>query len=365
MTGALAWCLVLIVLFPAVVLAATSGAPVWVTQQVNAPGVAYRLFNSAAVGGQVSYHVLLPTDYNTSPARRYPVVYYLHGSNSVTAGIAPMSAAFRQAMDSGLMPPALVVFPNGLPFGMWCDAVGGAQPVESMVIPDLVAEVDTQWRTWPGPRARMVEGFSMGGYGAARMGLRWPALFGAVSMLGAGPLQLDFLIDDPNLNPIQLRRQILAEVYGNDPAVFEAQSPWRLAEGAVATLPPEYRLRQVIGSADFTVQYNRQFHDHLLALGLAHEWQELPVSVTRCRRSSERWATGSGTSTPGPWPMQMCCFAMVSSKALAQPCSLRCSLADSALSRAASSEALHGFAPRRCLVQCPQPTSMALTIFGT
>jgi pimeloyl-ACP methyl ester carboxylesterase len=169
-----------------------------------------------------------------------------------------------------------VVFPKGLPLGMWCDAVGGLQPVESMVVADLVAEVDSQWRTLPGPRARMVEGFSMGGYGAARLGLRWPSLFGAASMLGAGPLQLDLLIDDPALQPIELRRRLLAEVYGNDLAVFEAQSPWRLAEAAVDTLPSSFRLRQVIGSADFTVSYNRMFHQHLVDIGLAHEWVELP-----------------------------------------------------------------------------------------
>jgi enterochelin esterase-like enzyme len=265
-------------LVPAAALgqAAPSGAPVWVTTQVIAPGVAYRVFDSAAVGAPVSYHVMLPTGYVDSPARRYPVIYYLHGSNSVTAGIANVSGAFRQAMDRGLLPPALVVFPNGLPFGMWCDAVGGLQPVESMVLADLVAEVDASWRTLPGPRARMVEGFSMGGYGAARFGLLRPDLFGAASLLGAGPLQLDFLIDDPNLNPIELRRQILAEVYGNSPAIFEARSPWRLAEAAVGSLPAGFRMRQVIGTADFTVQYNRLFHEHLLAIGLAHEWRELP-----------------------------------------------------------------------------------------
>ncbi|MFO0041348.1 MAG: alpha/beta hydrolase [Pseudomonadota bacterium] len=256
--------------------AASAGAPLWVTPQVTAPRVVFRVFDSAAVGAPVSYHVLLPFDYASAPARRYPVVYYLHGSNSATAGIAQISAAYRQAMDAGLMPQALVVFPNGLPLGMWCDAVGGLQPVESMVVTDLVAEIDAQWRTLPGPRARMVEGFSMGGYGAGRLGLSRATLFGAASMVGAGPLQLDFLIDDPALQPIELRRAILAEVYGNDPAVFEARSPWRLAEAAVVNLPATFRLRQIIGSADFTVQYNRIFHQHLLSIGLGHEWYELP-----------------------------------------------------------------------------------------
>lgn len=205
--------------------AVIAGTPIWVTPQVSAPRLDYRIFDSAAVGAAVSYHVLLPDDYSTASTRRYPVVYYLHGSNSAITGISEVSAAFRQAMDDGLMPDALVVFPNGLPLGMWCDAVGGLQPVESMVVLDLVAEVDAQWRTLPGPRARTIEGFSMGGYGAARLGLRWPSLFGAASMLGAGPLQLDLLVNDPALQPIELRRRLLAEVYGNDPTVFEAQSP--------------------------------------------------------------------------------------------------------------------------------------------
>jgi enterochelin esterase-like enzyme len=275
--GLLAVCSLLgISLSTALAQAVPAGAPVWVTPQVSGPGIFYRVFDSAAVGAPVSYHVMLPIGYVAQPSRRYPVIFYLHGSNSVTTGIAEVSAAFRQAMDRGLLPPALVVFPNGLPFGMWCDAVGGLQPVESMVLADLVAEVDANWRTLPGPRARMVEGFSMGGYGAARFGLLRPDLFGAASMLGAGPLQLDFLVDNPALQPIELRRQILAEVYGNSLAIFEARSPWRLAEAAVGSLPPGFRLRQVIGSADFTVQYNREFHQHLLKLGLAHDWHELP-----------------------------------------------------------------------------------------
>jgi enterochelin esterase-like enzyme len=248
----------------------------WVTEQVTAPRLEYRVFHSAAVGGSVSYHVLVPADYASSPTRRYPVIVYLHGSNSPTEGIAPMSMAYRQAMDSGLLPPALVVFPNGLPLGMWCDSVSGLQPVESMVVLDLLAEIDFAWRTLPGPRARLVEGFSMGGYGAARLGLRWPTLFGAASALGAGPMQLDFLVNDPNLQPLELRQRLLAEVYGNQLSEFELRSPWRIAEAAVAELPVTFRLRQWIGSADFTVHYNRLFHEHLVSLGLAHDWREIP-----------------------------------------------------------------------------------------
>lgn len=252
---------------------ATAGGPIWVTPVVNAPGVTRTVFASAAVGAPVSYHVWRPPAYDAQPQRRFPVLYWLHGSGSVLSGVAAVSALFDAAVAAGRIPPLLVVFPNGLEYGMWCDAEGGLQPVESMLVADLLAEVDARWRTIPETRARLVEGFSMGGYGAARMALRHPDRFGAASMLGAGPLQLDFLALNPIYQPIELRRRILAEVYGDSLVVFEARSPWRLAEQL--GLPPGYPLRQVIGTLDATLQPNRDFDQHLGMLGIAHEYVEV------------------------------------------------------------------------------------------
>lgn len=261
---------------PAAILAqpAPAGTIPWLTPAVSAPNVLYQLMNSTAVGGQVSFHVYLPSAYFDKPLRRFPVVYYLHGSNSVTTGIAPVSAAFNAAIAANEIPPLIVVFPNGLPFGMWCDAESGLQPVESMVIRDLIPTVDARFRTLPGRRARVVEGFSMGGYGAARLGLTYPSLFAGYSMLGAGPLQLDFLADNPDYQPLVLRQQILAQVYGNSLAVFELRSPWRLAQMLSATTTGQIS-RQLIGTLDFTLQPNRDFAQHMLVLGFAHRYTEV------------------------------------------------------------------------------------------
>lgn len=253
---------------------AFAGGPLWVTPPISAPNVSQHLFASAAVGANVSYHVYLPDAYQTEPARRFPVLYWLHGSDSVLTGIAAVSAAFDSAIDAGRIPPLMVVYANGLANGMWCDAASGLQPVESMLTADLIPEVDARFRTLPEARARLVEGFSMGGYGAARMALRHPDLFGAASTLGAGPLQLEFLVEDPNLQPIEVRQRILAEVYGNSQAIFAAQSPWQLAE--LHPPAPGYRLRQIIGTLDFTLGRNRDFHMHLDALGIAHQYVEVP-----------------------------------------------------------------------------------------
>lgn len=247
----------------------------WVTEPVSAPGVQYQQFDSAAVGGEVSFHVFLPAAYAAEPERRFPVLYWLHGSNGVLGGIDELSRRFAQAIEDGHLPPLIVVFPNGLPYGMWVDAASGEQPVERLLMFDLVQQVDATFRSIPSPAGRLIDGFSMGGYGAARLGLRYWRCFAGFSMNGAGPLQLDFLEDSTDFAPLALRQQLLKQVYGNDPAFFAAQSPLRLAAVHGPRLPAHYPIRQIIGTEDSMLRTNRAFRDHLNALGIAHEFIEL------------------------------------------------------------------------------------------
>ncbi len=244
----------------------------WVTPGVSAPRVQRVVFASASVGAPVSYHVYTPAAYAADPARRFPVLYWLHGTNSVLTGISPMSSWFDSAISSGRIPPMIVVFPNGLGTGMWCNWAAQPVPVEDMVIRDLLPEVDARFRTIAARHGRIIEGFSMGGYGAARLGFRYNHLFGGISMLAAGPLQLDFTLDQPGspVSPAQ-RAQIFQDVYGNDPAIFLAQSPWMLAElNRPALLAAGTPIRQLIGGADFTLPANLDFHARMDALSIPH-----------------------------------------------------------------------------------------------
>jgi enterochelin esterase-like enzyme len=159
----------------------------WLTPQITAPRVQYRTFASPAAGTNVSFHIYTPPLYDLQPARRFPVLYWLHGAGSATAGIAPMSNWFATAMAQGLMPPMIIVFPNGLPYGMYCDAADGSAPVETVIIDELVLHVDATFRTIPSRRGRVLEGFSMGGYGTARLGSKHSDIFNAFSVLSGGP----------------------------------------------------------------------------------------------------------------------------------------------------------------------------------
>ncbi len=253
-----------------------SPADEWVTAAANSTQAAYRLFHSNLIGRPVSYHIHLPTAYGSEPDRRFPVIYWLHGANAGVSGVAPISQLYSNAMNLGLMPPVIMVFANGLPHGMWCDSKNGVTPLESMVINDLIPHVDGSFRTIATRQGRLIEGFSMGGYGAARLGMKFAEKFRGLSMMSAGALQQDFLNDENALIPLDVRETIFANVYGNDAEYFTAQSPRRQAELSANSLPSGFVIRMVVGSEDPMLTNNRELSAHFNSLNIAHFYRELP-----------------------------------------------------------------------------------------
>jgi enterochelin esterase-like enzyme len=248
----------------------------WVTSEAATPLAQWHLFRSDLIGRPVSFHAVMPPSYDTEPDRRYPVVYWLHGSDGGTGGIPMLGRFYHDAMVNGQMPHAIVVMANGLPNSMWCDSKDGTSPVESIIIGELIPHVDRTFRTIASRAGRIVEGFSMGGQGAGRFGLKYADRFRACSLLGAGPLQLDFLENDPNLAPIESRRRLFAAVYSSDNDYYLAQHPRTWATARAGQLPADHRIRIKVGAADSLRDNNRKLRDHLVSLGIAHDYLELP-----------------------------------------------------------------------------------------
>ncbi|HMP02924.1 MAG TPA: alpha/beta hydrolase-fold protein [Gemmatales bacterium] len=247
----------------------------WVTDEVNAPRVAYRKFHSKSLGGDVSYHVFTPAAYDRTE-ERLPVLYWLHGTDGGVVGVRPMARLFNDAMQAGKVPAMIVVFVNGLPRRLWADSKDGASPVETVFIKDVIPDVDKKFRTLAQREGRILEGFSMGGYGAARLGFKHPDLFAGISILAGGPLDLEFMGPRARQNP-RLRELILRDVCANDLNYFKAISPWTIAETAAAALR-DYQtvIRHAVGDLDDTCGLNRHFHKRMTDLQIAHEYFELP-----------------------------------------------------------------------------------------
>lgn len=247
----------------------------WVTDEAAAPRVTFRTFESRAAAGKVSYHVYAPAEYD-EPDVRLPALYWLHGTLGGVAGIRPLSAHFDAEIRAGRMPPMLVVFVNGLPRRLWADSQDGSAPVETAFITELIPEVDRSFRTVATREGRILEGFSMGGYGAARLGFKHPDLFAGISILAGGPLDLDLEGPRARRNP-QLRELLIRDVCGGDLGYFRALSPMTLAETAAAPLRERKTvIRQAVGIRDDTRDLNRQFHERMTALGIDHRYHEIP-----------------------------------------------------------------------------------------
>jgi len=137
-------------------------------------------FRSEALGRDVSFVVDLPPSYDSTPDRRYPVVYALHGlfegaSFWERRGLAPILARLR---ESGAMPELLVVAVDG---GNSFFVNSPAGRYEDLVTKDLLAHVESAYRVQPGRKGRALLGVSMGGYAALHVAFDQPSLFAAVA----------------------------------------------------------------------------------------------------------------------------------------------------------------------------------------
>jgi enterochelin esterase-like enzyme len=246
----------------------------WVTPRVEGSGLSFHTFRSHAAGTEVSFHIYAPPAYAADPDRRFPVVYWLHGSGGGVSGISRLSSLVDEAVATGRVQPFLLVFVNGLRMGMYVDWANGRAPLETVIVQELRPHVDANWRTIATREGRLLDGFSMGGYGAGRFGFRYPELFRSVSMMGAGPVQ-ETLERTPRASRVRAE-DLLRDVYGGGQDRFRAVSPRRYAEQNAATLARDSRLRLVIGDRDETLENNRDFHEHLTRLGIPHDWIVLP-----------------------------------------------------------------------------------------
>ncbi len=233
-------------------------------------------FESRIAGGEVGYLLFLPPGYRASQTRRYPVLYWLHGLSSSPAAASQISSFLAADLRAGRGPEMIIVScVDPTRRSMWTDSKDGRYRVESVIVEELIPYIDSHYRTIPTRQGRGVEGYSMGGYGAAYLGFKYPDLFGSVSMLGAALYHPADLRDR--------RRRIFADVFGGDLAYARAQSPWQIVSRNAARIRGRTRIRLYVGEKDRFRQTDENFHKLLGELGIQHEFGVVPHSAHSAR----------------------------------------------------------------------------------
>jgi S-formylglutathione hydrolase len=144
------------------------------------------------------FAVYLPPSYRQG-RKHYPVIYLLHGFSSTykmwtddpQAGNVP--AIMDRLISEGRVREMIIVMVDG-----W-NKLGGsfytnsitAGNWEDYVTFELVAYIDAKYRTQARSSSRGIAGHSMGGYGAVKLAMKHPDVFGAMYALSACCLDAD------------------------------------------------------------------------------------------------------------------------------------------------------------------------------
>jgi acetyl esterase/lipase len=244
----------------------------WVNPDATPPLTSFETFQSETVGGPVGYALYLPPGYEDDPNRRYPVVYWLHGMGGDPRRGGTFVRMLDDAIRAGIAPAAIAVLPNGGPAGFYCDWPDGSWPIETVIMRELIPHVDATYRTLGTREGRCIEGQSMGGFGAARLGFKYADLFGAISV-SAGAL-IDFAATAPS-DDVR-RRRVFETVWSSDADRFRADDPFTLAREHADRVRGRTAVRIFCGDRDSLLPVSARFHELLEELGVEHEYKVVP-----------------------------------------------------------------------------------------
>ncbi|MFC7565673.1 alpha/beta hydrolase [Actinomadura namibiensis] len=120
------------------------------------------------VAGKHPIRIILPADYATSPTKRYPVLYLLHGTGDNPTNPSLAYPAIRSTIARSSM---ITVIPDGGLRGWYNDwlmqnTAAGAQKWETFHLTQVIPFIDANLRTIGTKQGRAIAGISMGGFGA-------------------------------------------------------------------------------------------------------------------------------------------------------------------------------------------------------
>lgn len=250
--------------------------------------------DSPALGTTTDVRVLLPDGYR-SGARRYPVLYLLHGAGGdetdwTEDGDAAAATAGR---------PLIVVMPDGGRAGWysnWSNGGAGGPPAwEDYHVGELIPLIDRRFRTVAARRGRAIAGLSMGGFGALSYAARHPDLFTAAAAYSGGVdlnaelfgLPIGKVAVDGSLGLAGLSGATGATIFGDfatENVLWRAHNPVDLAPNLRGLELALYTGNGLpggpYGPADQDLveigahQMNVNLHERLAALGIRHRWDD-------------------------------------------------------------------------------------------
>ena len=228
--------------------------------EIPITGEVHKVTITGETAGNQTFFVYLPEGYEAGN-QRYRVLYHLHG-----AGVQESWAGYDcngvggkmdEAVDAGIIEPMIIVCPvDPTKFSMWSDSKDGKILASSAIIHDIIPYVDETYRTIDAKEGRVIQGFSMGGFGSAMNGFKYHDMFNAI-IIWDGALH--------DWNTLSTNRAGIARtMFSNDQAHFDQWSPWTWAERSAKT---DIDLFMIVGTMGATRDFASRYKPFLESIG--------------------------------------------------------------------------------------------------
>jgi putative tributyrin esterase len=241
-------------------------------------------FHSSGTDGMLWYRIIAP---QVGSNERLPVLYLLHGVNSGPKEITEHSEVTKLAAASHL----IVVMPE-VGFSYYTNAKHMRHARwEDAVVEELPSDVGKRFAVLSGREHTGVAGISMGGYGAVKLALKHPGLYGFAGNM-SGPL-------DITRRAASLRRwgQTLRiwNTFGVRPDIRRDEDVFDLLDHAVEVKNVTWF--ESCGKNDALISVNERFARKLRERGVTldlittsggHDWQSWNAAMPDLFRIAEK-----------------------------------------------------------------------------
>jgi enterochelin esterase-like enzyme len=232
-------------------------------EKYSRDGIHFLTFMSPALGGRGNATVFIPPGHERD--RDLPIVLLLHGVFGDHWSWAFMGGAHVAALDvmrhQGCRPMAIVMPSDGIHGEGSGYLSHPGRDCERWIVEDIPGCLRENYECFSPASPLFIAGFSMGGFGALRLGAKYPRHFRGIS-------------GHASMTHWEQARIFFGQQYQLPPMVpAEDFSALHWIEQNRHELSP---LRFDCGSDDLLIQYNRELHSELEKRAIPHKFEEVP-----------------------------------------------------------------------------------------
>lgn len=201
--------------------------------ELLAQQVEYKSYNSKLLGRDLRYGVYLPPSYASSLGKKYPVLYFLHGLFEDETRWSTRGGT-DQILNKMIAEGKIGEFIVAIPFGgtsFYTNTRDGSEKWEDAIVTEFIPLIESTYRVNATRMTRGISGTSMGGYGALKIAMKHPDMFGSASAHSAVLLS-DLSAAKVSAGRLARFQALFDKIYGinTDLTYWEANNPMTLAK---------------------------------------------------------------------------------------------------------------------------------------